>query len=298
MKELPALRALVAIAREGSFVRAAAKLEVPRSTVSRWIRELEATLGVRVLARSTRAVSLTDAGRLLVERSAGAFAALDEAVRAAGDLARAPRGLVKLSAPPTFAGQLGPALHRALLQHPELRLCVDESAERVDLVGRGVDLALRAGALPDSSLRQRELVRERVRCYAAPAYLARRGTPRAPAALADHDCLLLVDHDPALGEDWAFEGPDGAATVHVRGRFASRSFAQLRDAAVAGLGVARLYSNLAGPAVAAGALAPVLPGHPGPETAIHLVTPAGRRASAALSAVIAAITAAASAPGD
>lgn len=237
-----------------SFTAAARRLELSKSVVSARISALEERLGVRLLHRTTRRLALTDDGVRFHDRCARLAAEADEAVAAAqGD---AVRGLLRLTAPEGFAQRhLVPPLAAFVERHPDIRLDLSITDRKVDLVGEGYDVAVRIAArLADSSLVARRLRSDRIVLCAAPAYLARRGTPRAPAELVQHTCLRYSRQRPR--EEWAFEG----LAVTVDGPLAASSGTLLREAAIAGVGIAVLPESEIADELAAGRLVTLLDG--------------------------------------
>jgi DNA-binding transcriptional LysR family regulator len=244
--DLNAIRTFVAVAEAGGIRQAAQRLGSTKSSVSRQLAELEEQLGARLVLRTTRAFALTDAGRALLERSRGAVQTLLDAGGHIAELGATSRGLVRISAPPSFVvGYLGAVVEEVLVRHPEIRVAVDASERHVDLLADGFDLAIRAGVLPDSALTCRRLGAARWRCFASPRYLAQRGTPQAPEELDEHDCIVHGSGDPAIATSWEFQRDGQRLTVPVTGRVAMSSLASVRDAARRGLGIARLLSFLA-----------------------------------------------------
>jgi DNA-binding transcriptional LysR family regulator len=230
-----------------SFRAAAAALGVPKSTLSRKIAELEDTLGVRLLERTTRRLRLTDAGQAYHQRVAPALDALREAERAVEAQNAKPSGALKLTM--TMEGGqavLAPILAEYLTLHPGVRLQVELTDRRVDLVEEGFDIAIRTGALPDSTLIAKRLsIIGAFRVYASPSYLARRGTPRHPRELGEHDCLVMSAQRTPL--TWSFQHRGKPLPIKVRAYAEANSFAVLQALAAAGHGIARLPDYLVPP---------------------------------------------------
>lgn len=273
--DLERLSVFVAVADTASFSLAAKKLGVPKSTVSRRIARLEQDLGVALLHRTTRHVALTTAGRGLYDRAAPALRALREA---AGDLPEQddePAGLVRLTAP-VDAGTLflADVLARFVRRHPRVRLDVHLTNRVVDLVGEGFDLALRAshGRMRDSTLVFRRVAMAISRLFAAPAYLANRGTPRSPADLAGHDWVVFRPAPRGL----RLEGPGEVFPVTPSGPIVCDDFFFLREALVGGAGIAFASELLVAEDVEAGRLVRVLPAWGIPSGTLSLVWPATR----------------------
>jgi DNA-binding transcriptional LysR family regulator len=237
MDVLIGMRAFRAVVASGSFARASRSLAVSTAWTSKLVSQLEEHLGAQLLVRTTRRLSLTDAGRLYLERCQRLLDDLDEAERSIGHLQGAPRGRLRVNAPMSFGLlRLAPILPSFCKQFPEVELDLSLNDRRVDLLDEGVDVAVRIGEkLEDSTLTARKIgTGSRVVC-AAPAYLRARGTPRHPSELSEHACLRFGLH--ATPDVWTFGGPEGPHAISVRGPLQSDNSIALRDAALAGLGV-------------------------------------------------------------
>ena len=279
MLDLDAVRIFVAVAAQESFSGAARSLGLSKSVVSKQVGRLEQALGARLLNRTTRRVSLTEAGLAFHRGSLEALAAAEAAEAAVSRLAEAPRGRLRISAPVSFSVRhLGPLLTEFLARYPQITLDLTLNDRRVDLVEEGFDLALRIGVLDDSSLIARKLAPSPLVLCAAPAYLARWGAPAAPRDLTDHDCLIY-GHQPGPAQ-WHFQGPDGRRSVRVRGRLEANNGDLLRAAALDGAGIALLPQFIVGGDIAAGDLARLLPDWDCPSpSAIYAVYPTSRQLS-------------------
>ncbi len=262
---------------EGSFTAAAERLDLPKSTVSRRVAALEAGLGERLLLRTTRKLTVTDFGRSIL---AHAHQVADE-VAAASQLAQhrqvEPSGRLRVSMPADFANAiLAELLAGFVARFPAITLELDLSPRRVDLIGENFDVAIRMGALPDdASLAARQLAVFSTGLYASPAYVRRRGTPINPAALMEHDALLLLTRsgDPM---PWILN----SGTQHWEGLPPARATANspelLTRLARLGAGIAVVNCHFAVPYVTSGELAPVLPDWSPPSEVAWAVFP-GRR---------------------
>jgi DNA-binding transcriptional LysR family regulator len=261
-----------------SFTAAAAQLGMSRSAVSKTIAALEDRLGARLLNRTTRRLALTEVGQAFYERSARIVAEAEDAELAVSSLQAVPRGTLRINAPVSFGAlHLAPALADFLQRYPELRVDIALADRVVDLLDEGYDLAVRIGALADSSLIARRLADNHMVVCAAPAYWRRRGRPDEPRDLARHACLTYAyQHNP---NTWPFAGPDGPFAVRVEGPLVSNNGDLSRAAALAGLGVVALPRFLCGPDLAAGRLEPVLGAWMPPPTGIHAVYPHARHLS-------------------
>lgn len=273
--ELPSLRAFVKVVQLGSFTRAAEALGSQKAHVSRVVSALERELGLRLLERSTRALSLTEAGREMYERAQAILAAVEDAERMAQQVQGDPRGTLRLTCGVEF-GQLAVSawIDEYLVRHPQVRVEAEYTARVVDLVHEGFDLAIRVGSLPDSSLAARSLGRLEYVLVAAPSYLRQHGAPRSPDALRSHELLIFSAGASAAG--WRFSrGGDevrvaGTARLRVNNSFA------VRDAALRGLGIAALPRWLAAEGIGEGRLVPLLPRWSLPSVPVHAVFASAR----------------------
>jgi len=276
MDRLQQLSAFVEVARAQSFAQAARQLERHTSAVSRAVAALENRLGVRLLQRTTRRVTLSDAGRGYFKRCEALLAEFEGADAAVRDHAASLRGTLKVSVA-TGAGQtlLAPLLAEFLLAHPALTLDLQMSNRYVDLVEEGYDLALRVGSLgADSRLVVRRLAASRRVLVASPAYLAGRASPRTPAELGAHACLTL-EAGPRP-RHWQLQRGRARAALDVTGPLRSNNSLALRHACRDGLGVSLLPQFVVAADVANGALRRVLPGWTSAEQGIYAVYPSAR----------------------
>jgi DNA-binding transcriptional LysR family regulator len=276
----------VAVVEAGSFSAAARRLGTTTSAVSKRVARLEGQLGTRLLNRSSRRLATTDAGRSFFEscrRLGEELVAAERELRGpSGEL----RGVLRVSAPLTFSQQhLVPLLPAFLAEHPALDVAVAAEDRYVDPIEEGVDVMLRTGPPGDSRLLQRKLASDRRLVCGAPAYFARHGVPRTPGELASHACMRHALHGP--GGRWVFEGPGGRVAVAVRGRLQVNHSGMIRDAAVAGLGVALLPLFAVGDDLRAGRLQAVLEDwRVPPEVGIYALFPAGRHQPPAVRAFV------------
>ena len=269
-----------------SFSAAAQALGVSKATVSKAISRLEASLSTPLFHRTSRKLTLTEGGRSLAERAGRILAEAQAAEEAARETATTPSGLVRLAAPMSFGlKHVARAVADFLIEQPEIQVDLRLSDARVDIVAEGIDVAVRIADLPDSSLRARRLRGVTVHCVAAPAYLARRGSPRHPAELGEHDCFAYTN---VPRQTWRFRGPDGEeAGVRPEGRLRADSGEAMLPALCAGLGVAMLPDFIVGDDLAAGRLVELLPEWRLPPIGLHLVTPPGEIRPARVEALIA-----------
>lgn len=259
-----------AVVDAGSFVGAAEALGLSRAAVSRLVGELESRLGVRLLHRTTRRLSLTDEGRIFHLRCKTVLAELDEAEAEVSARSGAARGLLKLNVPVTFGLlHLAPLWSEFMARHPGVVLDITLSDRVVDLVEEGYDMAVRIGRLASSSLIGRQLSSTRMVLCASPGYLAAHGAPRHPRDLADHAVISYSLF--SMGEQWEFEGPDGAVSVKVEPRMRTNSGDTCRQAALHDSGIVLQPSFLVGEDVEAGRLVELMPEYRSIELGIYAV---------------------------
>ncbi|TSD83394.1 LysR family transcriptional regulator [Mycobacterium sp. KBS0706] len=269
-----------------SFSAAAARLGLSKSAVSKQIAKLEDRLGARLLNRTTRTLSPTDAGQDFYERCLRVAREVEEAERAITHLSAEPRGVLRLNAPASFGREyLAPLVPEMLARWPELRIEALFEDRFVDVVAEGFDLVIRITRLQDSSLVARRIASCRRLVCAAPSYLARRGVPRTPAELLQHDCILYsyaTDQN-----EWEFVGPDGRLeTVRVDGRLRANNAEVTLAALRAGAGLALSPDFIVGPDIAAGRLVPLLTDYENPFGAIYAVWPHNRNLAPKVRAVV------------
>lgn len=256
MDRLSAIGAFVTVADLGSFSRAAERLNIAKSVVSRQVSALEAELGARLFHRTTRSLTLTEVGRSYLERTRQILADLEEANQAVSQLQSAPRGKLRVNAPMSFGFlHLAQALPDFMKLYPEVSVDLVMNDRFVDLVDEGFDIAVRIGALDDSSLIARKLAPVRRVICASPDYIAARGAPAHISDLKSHECLVYMSDHP----EWRFENPNGKPfIVAVHGRLSVNNGDALRVAALQGLGIANLPTFLVGDDLRAGRLVAVL----------------------------------------
>lgn len=250
---------LTVLAEQGSFTRAAERLDVSKAAMSQKIKELEAMAGVSLVQRTTRSVRLTLAGEKLVEELREPFSRIEQSFFSVRDTAGPLRGLVRVTAPVAFARQqLVPIVGDFLREFPQVRLQLDVTDRIVSLSSEGFDLAIRhSDSLPETHIAQ-PLCETRTLLVAAPGYLAQQGNPQTPQDLARHNCLYY----PRGVESprWTFATAHGKERVQVRiqGCFATNNSESIRDAALQGLGIAMLPDFSASEALKSGLLQQVL----------------------------------------
>lgn len=269
---LERIRVFTQVVQSGSFSGAAQRLGIPKSKASRWVSELEAELGARLLHRTTRKLSLTEAGRLYFDRTQGPIAALEAADRALNQLQEEPRGILKLTAPTGLtATVLTPVFAEFNRRYPEVRLVVLSTNRHVDLVGEGIDLAIRAGSLADSSMVARRLPMAQMGLFASENYLQRHGEPQSLEELQNHKCLVF-GHE-STSQSWTLHGESGSESVEVRGCLCATDYSTLASACIAGIGIAQLPAPNMWEAVERGELVPVLAQWEGAEIIAHVLMP-------------------------
>lgn len=276
------LRVLVAVVSAGGFAAGADRLGVAKSAVSRRIRELEDRLGARLFDRTTRRVQLTEAGREFHDRAVELLAGLEQAEEAASSASGELKGRIRVAAPVSLTTHcLAPAVGRFLDRHPAVSLSIDTDDRMVDLVRDGFDLAIRIARLPDSSLVARRLVTIRHACVASPALLERLGTPQTPGDLSRFPGVTYSNVEPTYY--WTFADdvvPSMTSRLHLSNGDA------IREAAIAGLGVAVLPTFIAHQAIRRGALSIVLAQHMRPPIAMYALHPSMRNQTARARAFI------------
>lgn len=273
------MQTFVGVVDEGSFVKAADTLNLSKAAVSRYVVDLETRLGVRLLHRTTRRLSLTEEGQVFHARSKALLAGLEEAeveITSRSDLVS---GLLRISVPVTFGIlHLAPLWGLFKAQHPKLRLDITLSDRVVDLVEDGYDLAVRIGRLESSTLVSRQLSSTRLVLCASPGYLAAHGTPTHPAELAEH---AVIAYSYWSGRDeWSFDGPQGELRVSTQPCIRTNSGDTCRAAALAHQGVILQPAFLVGPDLAAGALVELMPQYRAGELGIYAVYPTRQHLSA------------------
>ncbi|WP_209426140.1 LysR family transcriptional regulator [Pararhodobacter sp. SW119] len=293
MRDLQSITTFAAVARAGSFAEAARRLRISTTAASRHVADLEQALGVQLLQRTTRSVSLTEAGARYLPRAEAILGELDalHAETAAAD--QTPRGTLRIAAPPGIGHDwIVPLVTDFLADNPAISLDLDLSERLVDLVAEGYDAAIRSGALASSSLIAHRIIEIRYRLCASPAYLDRCGTPETPSQLVDHACLFWCSSGAGPVAEWTFLQSGSSETVPVNCRLRIGSLPALRHAALLGLGLAILPERDVTTDLAEGRLVHVLPDWEIPPESLSLVRPAGAFEPARLRLFIDFITAA------
>ncbi len=279
MERLDAMAVFARVVEAESFSGAARALGLSKSAVSKQVSRLEDRLSLRLLNRTTRRLSLTEAGTAFYQGCQRMVAEAEAAERAVTHLAGTPRGRLRVNAPMSFGVRhVGPALPEFLGRYPGLAVDLTLNDRMVDLVEEGFDVGLRIARLADSSLVARRLAPSRSVLSAAPAYLDRRGAPRDIDQLEDHACLIYSYQ--TTGEAWRLTGPEGARRLKVSGPLRVNNGDAILAAALGGLGVALLPCFICGDDLRAGRLVRVLPDWQAPpDGAVWAVYPAARHLS-------------------
>lgn len=256
--QLDDLGIFVRVVEHKSMSAAARRLGVPKSTISRAITRLEDGLKVRLLQRTTRALAPTEAGSALYTEVMPHVEALRSATSVVTAESETPRGLIRVTAPNDLAAALLPEIvARFTKRYPEVQVDLVLTARTVDLIAENVDIAIRAGTLRDSTLIARKLREAESHVCAAPSYLAVHGTPKTPADIASHECILFRPQNGRAR--WTLESKNDKVSVDAKGRVSCDDFGFVLGAAIAGMGLALIPRFLSAAAVADGRLVRVLP---------------------------------------
>ena len=271
------LRIYVAVIHAGNFTAAAEQLMLSKQYVSRRMAALEASLGSQLLIRNTRKLSVTEAGMLFLTHAQRILDDIHEAEQAMSTRRQELHGTFRISMPMSFGmSHLSPLIAQFLAQHPALQFHIELADRYVDMIGEGFDMAIRIGALADSTLIARRLGEQRRLISASPAYLARAGTPATPDDLAQHACLRY-GREALSG--WELQQAGKSKSVTVQGPMLSNNGEVLRDAAIAGLGLVLLPGFIVEPALKRGELVSVLEAYQPAPLCLNAVYPQHRQRS-------------------
>lgn len=264
----------VAVAETGSFTQAAKRLVTSVANVSRRIALLEERLGVKLLLRTTRKVSLTEAGQVYYQQCRALLEGLEQAELTVTQMQQTPRGKLKVTAPVTYGEQkIAPLLNDFLLQHPKLELELVLTNQKLDLIEQGVDVAVRLGQLDDSSFIARRLSNRHLYVCATPDYLAQCGTPHTLSELTKHSCLVgTYDH-------WRFKENQQSRSIRVKGRLSCSSGVVLLDAVLKGMGLAQLPDYYVEEHLLSGRLVEALPSYRDDREGVWALYPQNRHLS-------------------
>jgi DNA-binding transcriptional LysR family regulator len=274
MPDAQRLDTFARVIEAGSISRAALRLGVDKSVVSRQIAKLEAELGARLLQRTTRRLALTEIGEQVLQQARVIQEALQNIEQMTDAYRQEVSGRLRISCSMASRRVLVPLVLAFGERHPQVQVVLRSDDRLVDLLAEQIDVAIRVAPLDDSTLVARKLADSSRVCVAAPAYLARHGEPQTPSDLAAHRCVVYCNDTRAF-DQWRFDGPAGRETVAVSGRLQMNDGGAVADAAVAGAGVAVLDALIVREDLRSGALQAVLPGYqipPGPP--VHAVYPA------------------------
>jgi len=275
MDLLRAIKAFSQVVDSKSFVKAAERLDLSTTAISKYVADLERHLQTRLLQRTTRRLGLTETGRAFHERCVQILAELEEAEREAAQEAIVPRGTIRLTTSVNFGThQVTPAIAAFLARHAEVKFDVSLSDRIVDIVEEGFDVAIRIGGTGGQNLVARKLGEARLIACASPDYIARHGAPATPEDLVRHNCLT---YEYALRDAWAFRDAAGRdRTVRVGGRLNSNNGDLNAAAAVQGVGIALEPEFIVGSELKRGTLVPVLASFEAPASPIYAVYPSRR----------------------
>ena len=272
MSLINAIPIFIAVIESGSFSQAAVSLGISKSAVSKRISGLESQLGVKLLHRSTRKLSLTEAGNSYYEYAFQALILAQEAENAATKLQSVPKGKLRISCPMSFGNlHIAPLIPQFLQQYPHIELYMNMSDSWTDIIKEGLDLSLRAGDLPDSSLVARKITSIKSVLCASKEYLERRGCPQKPGDLITHNCILYSYHSTI--NEWGFITNAEEEKVRVSGNYQVNNSEALRESLVQGLGIGRLPTFIAGQHIKNGSLVAVLEAYKMPQKTLYAVFP-------------------------
>jgi DNA-binding transcriptional LysR family regulator len=278
MNKFEQLEAFVAVVDRHSFSHAADKLGVAKSVLSRRVSQLEKRLGVQLMRRTTRKLSLTEAGRHFYQRAVSLLSDLNDAERIVSDTQSKLSGKIKLTAPLALGiSHLSVPIATFMTSHSEVEMEVELNDREVDLVEEGFDLAVRVGNLQDSSLIARKLASVNFAVCASADYLHRYGTPRHPSELSQHQ--LLVYSNLQIGQQWAFDDKEGRVTTRLRYRLSANNGEFLANVACEGLAITVGPLFFLQAYIDSGKLIPILTDFPRPQAGMYALYPPGRLVS-------------------
>lgn len=267
----------VRVVEHGSFIAAARALQLPKTTVSRKVQDLETRLGAQLLHRTTRKLGLTEAGNIYFEHCQRIARELDEAESAVGQLQRGPRGWLRITAPYSLGTErIAPLLGEFHALHPDVRVEMLLTNEALDIIDKELDIALRVGALPDSTFVARSLAILRTQVFASAAYLERHGEPLHPDDLQHHRTLAMTKQRRNGSFSWPLDDGAGMIDYRIDPVFVANDPAGLRGALLCGEGLMLANDVMVKPYVERGYLRRVLPAWNGPEYELNAVFPRGR----------------------
>jgi DNA-binding transcriptional LysR family regulator len=279
------MQTFVRVVDAGSFTSAANQMNTTQPTISRQIAALEDHLGARLLTRTTRRLTLTDDGRVFYEQALRALEALGEAENAIGRRRSKPSGMLRMAAPAVFGRlHIVPRLPAFLGRYPDVTVDLIMSDTFTDLAEQGVDLAIRVGEISDPTLIAKRIGLVRRVTVATPAYLRIHGTPRTPADLAEHDCIVYTRL--TTGNQWVFESDSGPLVVDVKGRYRADNSEAVREGVINGLGIAVIPSFAFTEEIDSGVVRVLLKKYEPRRLPMHAVYPSRRFVSLKVRAMI------------
>jgi DNA-binding transcriptional LysR family regulator len=284
---LSGMSVLASVVETGSFTRAGDVLGVSASGVSRAVSRLEERMGVRLLDRTTRTLRLTAAGARLYELAASHLSGIEDAANAVSGAAATARGAIRVSLNPVFSRHvLAPRLPEFTERFPEIELISVLLPDAGDLVAEGIDVAVRFGPQPPSSMTSRRLLETRVLTVASPCYLEKHGRPKRPEKLAEHDCIQYIDPQRGKPFEWEFHRGREIVPVETTGRLTLTDVDTMVGACVAGAGIAQVLALGVEHLIATGVLIELFPEWPGETFPLYVIRPSRRLAPAAVEAFL------------
>lgn len=275
MDQLQSMQVFVKVVDTGSFISASDVMGISRPMASKHVARLELSLGVSLLHRTTRTLSMTEAGRTYYMRCQDILSRIDEAAQEAGNLRVHPKGQLRISAPHSFGRKhLARSIAKFQQNFPDIEVDLTLNDRLIDLIDEGFDLAIRIGHLSDSSLIARKLAPCQLKVCAAPSYIDKHGIPETPADLARHNCLAYSYL--AEGPQWQFTKDEQAHTVKISGTFKANSGDAIIEAAAEGLGIIIEPTFITGPYLETGALIPLLTDYAIKPRGVYAVYPDNR----------------------
>jgi DNA-binding transcriptional LysR family regulator len=285
---LSGMSVLAAVVETGSFTRAGEVLGLSASGVSRSISRLEERLGIRLLERTTRALHLTGEGARLYDLAAPHLSGIEDAANVVSGAAASVRGTLRVSLNSLFARYvLAPRLPEFTERYPNLGLAIVQLPDSGDLVAEGVDIAVRFGPQPPSSMSSRLLLVTRVLTVASPSYIRKHGHPRTPSALVGHDCIQYIDPQRGKPYPWEFHSGKKVGAVVTSGRLTMTDADTMLNACLAGAGIAQVLGLVATQHIESGALVELFPDWPDEKFPLYAVRPSRRLPPAAVEAFLA-----------
>lgn len=272
MNDISAIPIFTCVIEEGSFSKAADKLGITKSAVSKRISKLEAQIGVKLIYRSTRKLSLTEAGARYFEHAVIALRATQDAENAATELQKVPQGTLRISTPMSFGRiHVAPIIPLFLKKYPQIHIHMDMSDLTQDVIAEGFDISIRGGDLPDSSLIARKLAPLHSVLCASQDYIVRHGMPKTPQELMRHNCILYTYHTSM--NEWIFVKNSEESRVRIAGNYQVNNGEALRESLILGLGIGRLPTFIAGENIQTGKLVPILSDYQMPHKTLYALFP-------------------------